>query len=264
MQASQKTGPLSGLNVLVTRPAHQAQPLIQCLQTEGADTVLLPVIEMSPAPLTAQLTDAIEQIQDYDIALFISANAVTHTIPLLPPPSWPAHIKIAGVGQQTTQQLINHGFEVDIEPRPPFNSESLLNTPELSKVSGKKIIIFRGVGGREKLANTLTERGADVAYAEVYQRKIPRFDDKNIEKIVKTGNIDIITITSNEGLQNLYQIVGGAHRQWLLEKPIAVLSERCASLAMKLGFTHKPTIAKIASNDGLVKAIEDWYAAKSP
>ena len=60
---------------------------------------------------------------------------------------------------------------VEIMPQATYNSEGLLAHPLLQNVSAKNITIFRGIDGCNLLAKTLCERGAQVEYAEVYQRR---------------------------------------------------------------------------------------------
>ncbi len=128
------------------------------------------------------------------------------------------------------------------------------------EVAGKRIVIFRGEGGRELLAETLRQRGATVEYAEVYRRAVPEAGAEQLQHVLRKNCIDIVTVTSNEGLQNLLHMAGDACRCRLLRLPLVVISQRTALLAAKLGFTHAPMIAHQSSDQGLVGAIEAWYA----
>jgi len=165
------------------------------------------------------------------------------------------------IGKRSADALVKHGLYADICPQQAYNSESLLALEEMWQVSGKKIIIFRGEGGRELLADTLRERGATVSYAEVYCRAIPAGSREQLNHALQEGDIDIITVSSNEGMQNLYQMTDAENRDKLLHVPLVVMSHRTALFAGKLGFTQSPIIAPQSSDEGLVAAIEAWYGS---
>jgi uroporphyrinogen-III synthase len=144
-------------------------------------------------------------------------------------------------------------------PQQQFNSEGLLEVEDLQQLNNKQIVIFRGEVGRELLAQSLRQRGAQVEYAEVYRRIRPECDTSEVQQAGLNGVINIAIVTSNEGLQNLYDMVGESGRRWLLHTPLAVVSQRNVELAQKLGFKSS-VIAKQASDEGLVDAVKEWYA----
>ena len=122
-------------------------------------------------------------------------------------------------------------------------SEELLNLPFLQSVRGLRILIIRGAGGRELLANKLTLRGAEVSYMEVYRRS-PTSQYDRLE--LPLGSI--IVVTSLEALVNLKNKLG--ERVSLFR--IVVVSHRIADEAR--GFA-KTTIAGGASDQALYDAI---------
>lgn len=246
---------LKDTTVLVTRPAHQSQHLRELIEAEGGRAVLLPVLEILDPQDSGAALDIIERLDEFDIAIFISANAVNKAMELgMKHRGRPAGLKVAAVGARTAEELQRHGRPADITPRQPFNSEALLALPEMRNASSKKIVIFRGEGGRELLGDTLRERGAHIEYAEVYRRGKPAGD---FSEVMDAG-IDIIIVTSNESLRNLWEMAGDAGREWLLYLPLAVISRRTAALAGELGFVCQPLVASEASDAGLVAAIKEW------
>ena len=78
--------------------------------------------------------------------------------------------------------LARHGIHDVISPPLRFDSEALLELPQLTDVNGRRVIIFRGDGGRELLGETLAARGASVEYVSCYRRGRPlwrgRADDR--------------------------------------------------------------------------------------
>jgi uroporphyrinogen-III synthase len=257
--------PLRGIRVLVTRPSHQAQGLCDKITNLGGSTIRLPAIEIAAPRDIAPALELIEQLEKFDIAVFISSNAAERAHALVSEHGgWPHKLKIAAVGKHTAATLRDLGIHVDIRPQLQFNSEALLAAKEMQDVATKAIIIFRGEGGRELLAQTLRQRGARVVYAEVYRRVRPAaIDIDEVQRAGITGNIHIITVTSSEGLQNMFDILGRENRSWLLDVPLLVFSQRTAALGQKLGFKTTITTSQ-ASDQGLVDALKEWYASNTP
>lgn len=245
------------MRVLVTRPAEQSQRLCGLLAAAGHECIRLPTIEILPTADPDRLQSAIDRLGDYDLAVFISVNAVkTGLAAILARRSWPAQTRIATVGARSAEALTGYGLRVDLVPEHRYNSESLLALPELQDMDGQQVVIFRGNGGRELLRDTLLARGARVEYVEVYRRACPRADAAQLQPLWQPGYLDYISITSNEALQNLLLMAGEAARSRLLQIPLLVIGERQAALALKLGFVHPPRLAAQASDEAIMAALD--------
>ena len=169
----------------------------------------------------------------------------------------PPHLKIAAVGRRPAEALLRHGGRIDFQAPPPYNSEALLAAAELQTVGGKRIVIFRGSGGRELLADTLRQRGAEVAYAEVYRRVKP--DSKLADTVRQAGEIDLVMVTSQDGLRNLVEMANREDRRaWLLNKQLVAISARVAQLADELGFKHRALTADQATDEAMMAACAAW------
>ncbi|MCK5639741.1 MAG: uroporphyrinogen-III synthase [Gammaproteobacteria bacterium] len=255
---------LTGIGVLVTRPAHQAGPLCKLIQAAGGRAISYPVLDIGEPEDTSVLHEQLDRLNDFDIAIFISPNAVQRAFPMIEAHGGlPADIKVATVGRGSARELKHLGREPDICPDARFDSETLLAMDEMTDVDGKAIIIFRGVGGRGILANTLRERGADVEYAEVYRRFRPEADNTVLIQAWEQGELDIITATSSEGLHNLYAMAGDAGHSYLRETPLIVISERTVIVAEELGFDGPVIVARAASDEAMVEAVSQWAADKA-
>jgi uroporphyrinogen-III synthase len=252
--------PLAGRCIVVTRPAHQAQRLTELIEAQGGTVLLFPVLEILDPQDRGPLLSSIDRLETFDLAVFISPNAVHKAMNLIMARrgGLPLGLKLATVGRGSARELERYGRRADIYPTRKFNSEALLATAELQDMTGKRVVIFRGEGGRELLGNTLRERGADVEYAEAYRRRVPNADVNALMRRWVRGEIDIITVTSNDSLRNLFDLVGKIGQQWLRHTPLAVYSDRTVSLAQELGFKTTPVVAAEASDEALVQALIAW------
>ena len=246
--------------VLVTRPAAQAEQLCSLIEAAGGEAVRLPAIAirdpLDPRPLAA----LVATLDGYDLAVFISFNAVDKGLDyILGRRAWPVHTRIATVGVRSAEAVTQHGLRVDLVPGHSFNSEALLALDELQDMTGKRVVIFRGNGGRELLHDTLVRRGASVDYVEVYRRVCPEVAAETMWQLLQPGALDCITITSNETLQNLYAMAGPTGQPLLRDIPLVVAGSRQAVLAETLGFTQPPVIAGNAGDAALLAAVTENF-----
>jgi uroporphyrinogen-III synthase len=170
-------------------------------------------------------------------------------------------VALAAVGKRTAQTLAESGYPVDVVPEESFDSEGLLETPELRDVQGKRILILRGNGGRELLGEELSKRGAVVDHAEVYQRACPTLEPDNL--IYRwADDVDVVTVTSNILLDNLFTLLGDEGRPLLLQTPMVVVSDRMRQHARELGCSQI-ILAPGADEQDLIKAICQWVSNRN-
>lgn len=260
MPMAKPVGALDGCHVVVTRPAGQEAKLCQLIEASGGVAIHFPVLEIQDAEDQGPLREQIQHLDRFDLAVFISPNAVNRAMNLINAHGGlPADIQTAVVGRGSGRELARYlGREPDLVPRERYSSEGLLVLEPLQDMHGKRVIIFRGDGGRELLANSLRERGAEVEYAEVYRRGRPEVDNRPLLHAWGRGEVDIITVTSAEGLRNLFDMVGQLGRQWLRNTPILVINERLVMLARELGVETDPVVSEEASDEGIVAALAAW------
>jgi uroporphyrinogen-III synthase len=243
--------------VLVTRPAGQAERLCSLIEAAGGEALRLPALEIHPLEDTGQLEPLVAALENFQLAVFVSVNAVQMGLPfILDRRPWPAGVKLAAVGPTSTRAIEHYGLCVDYVPEHEFSSEGLLAIDSLQDMHGKRVVIFRGKGGRSKLYDSLTARGAEVEYAEVYQRTCPVVDYQTMLELLQQENLDVITVASNESLQNLCHMAGPQGLPILREKLLLVPGQRQLVLAEKLGFSRTPVVADNASDEAFMDALK--------
>ncbi|MCU0733937.1 MAG: uroporphyrinogen-III synthase [Methylotetracoccus sp.] len=250
---SVKPASLSGWNVLVTRPAAQAERLCMLIEQAGGHPIRFPLITIERSP---EASAALERLQrEWDWLIFVSPNAVKFACDL---GEWwqrlPDLTRIAAIGRGTAAALRDKGLRVDLRPEAQFNSESLLESPEFGAVEGRHVLIVRGCGGRELIAETLRRRGAEVAYAEVYQRRAPAAAAHELLAAWRRGEIHALVLSSVDALENLVNMLGPTNSDLLHRTPMAVIGVRLAARAREVGCRHLD-IAAEASDQGLCSAV---------
>lgn len=260
---ARESSSLAGVRVLVTRPRDQAQNLTRLIEQRGGEAILFPVIEIAEPQDTQALLGVIDRLAEFALIVFISPNAVNRAMNLiLARGGLPPGARVACIGRGSARELKHFGVENLIVPQGRFDSEALLELPELQQVAGRRIVIFRGDGGRELLGDTLEARGARIEYAECYRRVRPNTDTTPLLRRWARGEIDIVSVTSVQGLHNLFDMLGKAGQHWLIRTPIVVVSERMAEVCRELGFKTKPQVAVSASDEAILETIEAWHAAQ--
>jgi uroporphyrinogen-III synthase len=229
-------GRLAGRCIVVTRPAGQNERLAQMIRAEGGEPIVFPVLEILDLEDTRGLVAAADRLDDYDLAVFISPNAVDKALNvILARRAWPRRLRAATIGRASEKALARYGVTDVIAPSGRFDSEALLALPQLDDVRGWRVVVFRGDGGRELLGDTLRERGATVDYIECYRRVRPNADVEPLLKRWGRGEVDAVTVSSSEGLRNLYDMLGKLGQAWLKRTPLLAPHARIAENARALG-----------------------------
>ena len=248
---------LKDLGVMITRPFHQAQNLRQQVESAGGRAMMYPLLEILPAEMTPQLVYELEQLDRYQIIIFVSPNAVEYGLKLINDRGGLKQQRIAAVGKGTAEKFKTMtGREVDIMPEHQFDSDGLLAMPALRQVKDQHILIMRGQSGRELLATTLQQRGAKVNYAAVYQRQCPSLDAKKLNSELQQGKIGIISLTSAEAIENLFK---QANREYLVQVPFIVINARLRDLLTEHGVKSEILVSHEASDSGILKMLKQWH-----
>jgi uroporphyrinogen-III synthase len=167
--------------------------------------------------------------------------------------------RIAAIGAATARALKDAGRAPDRVPISDYRSEGLLNDPALAAPIGQRVVIVRGRGGRTLLADSLRQRGAQVSYAEVYQRQCPATPPEAVaERLSQPAPPDVLMFTSPEALTNLFALVPqGPLRQALRAAQVVVVSAAMVKQAEKMDFSLPPLQA-IADESALVETLARW------
>lgn len=223
---------LAGRGVLVTRPARVAAALAGGIERAGGRALVFPAIEIEALARPA----VFDRLSEFALAVFVSPSAVE--CGLAAAPSWPSSVSVAAVGQGTRRALERAGFRHVVAPQQGADSEALLAVPELARFGGKRVVIVRGAGGRELLAEELGARGCQVEIAECYRRVKPATESPALLEAWDAGRVNAVTVFSREALDNLAALVG---EQRLRTAPLFVSHERIAAHARRLGL--QPVVA---------------------
>lgn len=255
--------PLKGKGIVVTRPAHQAQRLAQLIEAAGGEAILFPVLEILDAVDLRPLNTLIARLDEFDVAIFISPNAVSKALNLIRAQrQLPPDLVIAAIGKGSKKELEHCGITQVVAPERQFDSEGLLALPQFQDMRGKRVIIFRGEGGREFLGDSLISRGAVLEYAECYRRSRPVIDTAPLLHRWVRGEIHAITATSGESLHNLFDLLGKLGQQWLKKTPLFVPHERIAQTARDMGLPL--TIVTLPGDEGLITGLIEWAKRSKP
>ena len=261
---------LSGLHILITRPAAQALPWASQLENLGAKTSRQAMLEICPLSDTTSIQAAknkIMNLDEYTKIIFVSQNAVNYGVAEIDKywPQLPSNVDFFAVGASTAKLLADklYDFGSNVHyPKHAMNSEALLALDSLKSVAGDKILIVRGCGGRTHLSLKLEARGALVDYCEVYERQRPKNIDIGVVAALKKSELTaVVSVHSGETLDNLYKLIqtysDTETLYWMQQTPLLIPGHRVAQIAKDLAFKHI-IVAENATHESMIEALYDW------
>jgi uroporphyrinogen-III synthase len=249
---------LAGIGVLLTRPRPQVEELAQRLRAAGAMPVVFPGVEIETVQ-SEVLTQAVDRARRADWLIFVSPTAARLAYPLLEAAkSLPARGRIAAMGAGTARELQRLGVDKILTPQEGQDSEALAAQPELQAIDGQLVVIFRGEGGRDWLAQTLRQRGAQVLLGECYRRRAPQADFGRLLPDWESGSLQAWTASSGEIVDNLFELAGESGAMWLRDTIVFVPHARIAARAFARGAHH--VFVTAPGDAGLLDGLNSWFA----
>lgn len=184
--------------VINTRPVERAAALTDHLQAAGLTVVEIPMLTLQPRPTIEQDMTLMRQwlAGDYKALVIVSPTAAASglavwqalederqaqnhdnerkniVINALQAPSY-----LIAVGEATASVLNNAKIEASnyqvLQPH-IANNEGMLAMPEIERLqAGDKLLVWRGLGGRRLLVDTLLARGVHIDSIAWYERIMP-------------------------------------------------------------------------------------------
>lgn len=228
---------MMGWRLLLTRPTDESAALSSVLAEQGIFSSSLPLLDIVPIPVSDKMREVIQGLDRYCAVIVVSKPAARIGVELLDRfyPRTPA-VKWFSVGAATAQILADRGLDVSC-PLEGDDSEALLTLANLRDAIARpdpRVLILRGEGGRELLAERLREQGASVDYLELYRRELPHYPASALPERIRAERLNALVVSSGQGFEHLHQLAGDV---WplLARMPLFVPSPRVAELARAAG-----------------------------
>jgi uroporphyrinogen-III synthase len=230
--------------------------LAAAINAAGGVATPMPLLAIEPLPaLAAADKQKVLDLDLYQHVLFVSTNAVQcghHWIDQFWP-QLPTGIAWHAIGRATAEAMTDSDIPVTSAGELAMNSEELLAGPALQQVAGQRVLIVRAVGGREHLASSLRERGAQVDYLPCYQRQLPTYAAGTLATTLSGEQIDAVCLNSGETLMH-YLTLLAEQREHFQRLPVVVPSERVQALAQAEGL-QRVVLANNAGNEATLNAL---------
>ncbi|WP_201566248.1 uroporphyrinogen-III synthase [Psychrobacter immobilis] len=251
--------------VINTRPIERAAPLTQCLQAAGLSVIEMPMLTLQARATTDKDRQMMRQwlAGDYQALVIVSPTAAASGLAMwqaleverqkpnkttelvesaLMALETPSHL--IAVGDATAAVLNNVQLPVaSYQVRQPSiaNNEGMLAMPEIESLqAGDKLLIWRGLGGRRLLVDTLQARGVHIDSIAWYERIMPEDAQSQYEQWLQdfyaqnalqaNATVDrvkpIVVISSGTAFEHWASIVEAAVVKVLDEKNLEAIANQ--------------------------------------
>ena len=221
-------------SILITRPLNQADHLVSAITESGLQTILLPIFRIEPC-IDLNTRQKILHFNQYDIVIVTSKNAASVLIEMLDTywPQLPARQIFFAIGSSTARYLAQHHIKAEVPEA--MHSEGLIRMILTSQKHLNKVIICKGVGGRNILEQTLGQKADSLEVMELYRRVLLNHPVPDL--ITKFKQADLLICTSEQTLMQM-QYLADKVQIPIKHLPIMVSSRRLAERAATMQFTY--------------------------
>jgi uroporphyrinogen-III synthase len=231
---------VNGWRLLLTRSTEECADLARALAETGIVSRSLPLLHIEPLPLGAAQHGTLQALDTYQAIIVVSKPAARLLLAATSPE------KLAGlraawftVGAATAGVLARQDLAARF-PEQGDDSEALLALSALTEAldgPAPRVLIVRGEGGRERLAECLAEQGVRVDYLELYRRCLPDYPEGALARLVDGERLNGLVVSSGQGFEHLYRLAGEAWPR-LAQLTLFTPSPRVADQARAVGAQH--------------------------
>jgi uroporphyrinogen III methyltransferase/synthase len=250
--------PLAGCRVLVTRPAHQAEPFRRVLAELGADVVCIPTIEIRPLRRGSSVAAAVRRLPATDLVIFTSANAVELFLQAggeMDVGRKLAGPRVAAIGPGTASALEGRKIAVAVVAE-EHTAEGVAAALAGTNLEGARVLLPRAAVARDTLPTLLRARGAQVQVLPLYETQLPGASAARLRELLSGDGVDVVTFTSSSTVRNFVTALGDALPTALLRTRVACIGPITAATAREAGM-RVDIIARDYTTRGLATAIAD-------
>lgn len=240
--------------VLLTRPRRESRATATALAEHGIDCIRMPLQSTRRAPRSPALESDLRWAAGASVQVFVSRAAVLAALALAPTQIAAADHRIS-VGRATAAALQARGLTAISAPGHAEDSDGVLALAPLQQVDGVRVALWAAPGGRERIADVLAQRGAQLRVIGIYRRLPQRPRPAALRRLVDAADCIVLTATSNALLEALDRALERRRLTALRQRPLIAASERIAERARALGFARVATAAG-ASAQALIAALE--------
>ena len=226
--------------LLIIRPSNRPQQDIQTCHTAGWQAQVLSPIEIE-VDRSAQ-KKLPEQFKQADVVFWVSPTAIETAAPHLNfSDGHKAHITVGQTSQHTLAQFSPYPV---FSPEDGNDSEAVLRMPIWKNLPpNARVLIIRGHGGRDFLADKLTELGFQIDIAEIYFRRPHAIDWQNF----KTEDIAAAYVTSGELAREFFHQIPPQFSRFFESLLYFTHHPRIADALRIVGAKHVETVTSLSA-----------------
>ena len=260
------------ITLLNTRPKHQSDRLNEMLAEQGIASISLPTLDIHINPNALIEVNSKKQMRAFDKVIFISRNAVDGFIQQKQFSDFEYLFNKAqfyAIGKATQQAGLEAGLKLQTPSNSVFDSEHLLAHESMHNISTENILLVKGVGGRNLLAERLVERGGNLIALEVYERVPAEFSATQWQAFLVSEKPTLL-ITSLASWQvlitNLKMHYSAKNLDnesfftlpfWTQIFATVVMSKRIANEIEQQGWQGNLKIVETQSNQGIIDSLRE-------
>jgi len=237
--------------VLVTRPASQADELIQMLAARGIGSIAVPTVQTTPVRDNSRLDAALRSLGDVSWLVITSVNGANALLARLPTIGGrlPPGTRLAAVGPATARALDDGGLRVD---HVPARYRTVEIADGLGDIHGQRIVLARTNAATPELRDTLLRGGARVDEVVIYRTVEGPASSRDPLQAALRQPLDGVTFTSGSTVRGLRALLSPPDQRRATALPAFCIGPVTAEVARRAGFdvavvSSEYTVAALAN-----------------